>query len=70
MLESKILAVVDIYEALVAQDRPYKRVIPCEKAIAILREEVKSNHLDGNIVEFFVAQGIYKIFQSESSVGA
>jgi HD-GYP domain-containing protein (c-di-GMP phosphodiesterase class II) len=63
--ESKALAVIDIYEALVAQDRPYKpRMLP-EKAIEILRAEARANHLDGSIIEFFVANGIYKIFLDE-----
>jgi HD-GYP domain-containing protein (c-di-GMP phosphodiesterase class II) len=63
--ESKALAVIDIYEALVAQDRPYKPKMPPEKAIEILRAEVRANHLDGAIVEFFVTNGIYKIFLDE-----
>jgi HD-GYP domain-containing protein (c-di-GMP phosphodiesterase class II) len=60
--ESKVLAVIDIYEALVSQDRPYKPKMPSEKAIVILRNEVEANHLDGEIVEFFVSSGVYKIF--------
>jgi HD-GYP domain-containing protein (c-di-GMP phosphodiesterase class II) len=63
--ESKALAVIDIYEALVAQDRPYKPKMPPEKAIEILRAEVRVNHLDAAIVEFFVANNIYKIFLDE-----
>jgi HD-GYP domain-containing protein (c-di-GMP phosphodiesterase class II) len=63
--ESKALAVIDIYEALVAQDRPYKPKMPPEKAIAILRAEAGANHLDAEIVEFFIAKDIYKIFLDE-----
>jgi HD-GYP domain-containing protein (c-di-GMP phosphodiesterase class II) len=63
--ESKALAVIDIYEALVAQDRPYKPKMPPDRAIEILRAEAKANHLDAGIVEFFVASGIYKIFLDE-----
>jgi len=63
--ESKALAVIDIYEALVAQDRPYKPKMAPEKAIEILRAEAKENHLDATIVEFFVSSGIYKIFLEE-----
>ncbi|MBD3344103.1 MAG: GAF domain-containing protein [Chitinivibrionales bacterium] len=64
-LECRILAVVDIYEALVAQDRPYKPRMPAEKAIAILRAEAQQNHLDSDIVEFFVEKGLHKIFLHE-----
>ncbi|MFP4162707.1 MAG: HD domain-containing phosphohydrolase [Chitinispirillaceae bacterium] len=61
-LESRILAVVDIYEALVAQDRPYKpRMLP-EKALQILKAEADNNHLDSEIVDFFIEKKIYKLF--------
>jgi HD-GYP domain-containing protein (c-di-GMP phosphodiesterase class II) len=63
--ESKALAVIDIYEALVAQDRPYKPKMAPEKAIEILRAEARENHLDTTIVEFFVTNGIYRIFLDE-----
>jgi HD-GYP domain-containing protein (c-di-GMP phosphodiesterase class II) len=61
-LEDKILAIVDIYDAIVAQDRPYKPAMPPSKAINILREKAKSGHLDPDIVEFFIDKQIYKIF--------
>lgn len=64
--ESKVLAVIDIYEALVSQERPYKPRMSPEKAIVILRSEVEANHLDGEIVEFFVSSGIYKIFSFDN----
>jgi HD-GYP domain-containing protein (c-di-GMP phosphodiesterase class II) len=60
--ESKVLAVIDIYEALVSQDRPYKPKMSPEKAIIILRKEVEEQHLDADIVEFFIKSGVYKIF--------
>jgi HD-GYP domain-containing protein (c-di-GMP phosphodiesterase class II) len=61
-LESRALAVIDIFEALVAQDRPYKPKMPPDKAIAILRSEARAGHIDSDIVEFFVNSEIYKIF--------
>jgi len=65
-LEARILAAVDIYEALVSQDRPYKPAMPPDKAIGILRFEVKDGHLDGDVVEFFVEKGIHRIFFEQS----
>jgi len=64
-LESKILAVVDIYEALVAQNRPYKPRISPENAIEILRFEAEKGHLDRDIVEFFYEKGIYLLFNNQ-----
>lgn len=66
-LESRILAVVDIYEALVAQDRPYKPRMPYTKALEILRFEASKNRLDSDIVEFFIDHNIYKIFFTETN---
>ncbi|HUI91101.1 MAG TPA: HD domain-containing phosphohydrolase [Chitinivibrionales bacterium] len=68
--ESKALAVIDIYEALVAQDRPYKPKMPPQKAFEILRAEANANHLDGTIVEFFISSGTYKIFLDEQTSDA
>jgi response regulator RpfG family c-di-GMP phosphodiesterase len=60
--ESKILAVIDVYDALVAQDRPYKPKLPPEKALEIINREVAAGHLDANVVRFFVEKGIYKLY--------
>jgi HD-GYP domain-containing protein (c-di-GMP phosphodiesterase class II) len=66
--ESKALAVIDIFEALVAQDRPYKPKMAPEKAIAVLRSEVEAKHLEPDIVEFFIEKGIYKLFENDTDI--
>lgn len=67
LIESRILAVIDIYEALVAQDRPYKPRTSLKKALQILREEVDRNHLDKNVVSFFIEKEIYRSLEEQSS---
>jgi len=57
--ESKALAVIDIYEALTARERPYKPRMPPEMAINILRTEAVAGHLDADIVEFFITHNLY-----------
>jgi HD-GYP domain-containing protein (c-di-GMP phosphodiesterase class II) len=47
---ARIMAVVDIYDALV-MDRPYRKAMKKEKALAILREEVDAGKLDDAIVD-------------------
>ena len=54
-LQSKMMSVSDIFDALTASDRPYKRAVPLEKALDILGFEVKDGHLDGELVRIFVA---------------
>lgn len=49
-LQARILAVVDVYDALVAQDRPYKKPMSKEKALSILDAEVDANHFDPQVV--------------------
>ncbi|MFW6220941.1 MAG: HD domain-containing phosphohydrolase [Fibrobacterota bacterium] len=66
-LESRILAVVDIYEALVAQDRPYKPAMPPERALTVLRAEAEKGRLDSNVVEFFANTGIYRNYLDQLS---
>ena len=50
--DARIIAVADIYDALVADDRPYKRPIPREKAFDILRGMAKDGNIDGKLVEY------------------
>ncbi|MSP92695.1 MAG: GAF domain-containing protein [Myxococcales bacterium] len=57
-LESRMMAVADIYDALTANDRPYKRAVPHEQAIGILEREVKGGQLDGDVFEAFVSYGV------------
>lgn len=49
--EARIMAVVDIYDALVT-DRPYRKGLSKEKAFAILRKEASAEKLDKEIVEY------------------
>ena len=48
-LTARILQVTDIYDALTT-DRPYRKALPVEKALAIMREEVKRGWWDGSLV--------------------
>jgi HD-GYP domain-containing protein (c-di-GMP phosphodiesterase class II) len=52
-LQSKLMTISDIFDALTASDRPYKRAVPVEKALHILSLEVKDGHVDGDLVRIF-----------------
>ncbi|HWP08516.1 MAG TPA: HD domain-containing phosphohydrolase [Polyangiaceae bacterium] len=52
-LQSKLMTISDIFDALTASDRPYKRAVPVEKALHILSLEVKDGHIDGDLVRIF-----------------
>ncbi|MCA9622927.1 MAG: GAF domain-containing protein [Myxococcales bacterium] len=52
-LQSKMMTVSDIFDALTAADRPYKRAVPLSRALDILGMEVKQGHIDGELVRIF-----------------
>jgi len=58
--QSKMMAIADIYDALTASDRPYKKAIPVEKAISILRMEVERDHLDKELTELFISKQVFR----------
>lgn len=58
---SKMMAISDIYDALTASDRPYKKALPVEKAIDILGFEVKAKKLDADLFKVFVDSKIYEV---------
>ncbi len=57
--ESRIMAVADIYDALTASDRPYKKAVPADRALNILKAEAENGKLDSDIVSFFIEKEIY-----------
>ena len=59
-LETRIMTVCDIFDALTASDRPYKKAMPLEKALQVLRWEAKDGMLDSDIVELFIESDVYQ----------
>ena len=51
--ETRLLTIIDIYDALTAEDRPYKPPLPPEKAFTILRGMAKDGKIDAQILEGF-----------------
>jgi HD-GYP domain-containing protein (c-di-GMP phosphodiesterase class II) len=58
-VQSRIMAVADVFEALSAKDRPYKKPMPMSQAIKILNFMVKDNHVDKNLVDLFINSGLH-----------
>jgi HD-GYP domain-containing protein (c-di-GMP phosphodiesterase class II) len=59
-LETRIMTVCDIFDALTASDRPYKKAMPVEKALEVLQWEARDGMLDQDIVDLFVRSAVYK----------
>ncbi|RLC48449.1 MAG: metal-dependent phosphohydrolase [Candidatus Cloacimonadota bacterium] len=58
-LQSRIIAIADIYEALVAQNRPYKKGKTLSEALSIMANDVKNGKIDKDIFELFIDKKIY-----------
>ena len=59
-LEARIMTIADIYDALSARDRPYKKSVPIKRILEILSEESADFKLDPEIVDIFLTRKIYK----------
>jgi HD-GYP domain-containing protein (c-di-GMP phosphodiesterase class II) len=59
-VQSRIMTIADIFDALTAADRPYKRAVPVEQALAILEEERRAGDLDGELLDLFVSARVFE----------
>lgn len=60
-IPSRMMAISDIYDALTASDRPYKRAIPSERALDILADDVRRGQLDNALFDVFVAARVWTL---------
>ena len=58
-IPERILAVADVFEALTAADRPYKKAKPISVAIDILHKMVEDDHIDRDCFELFISEGVH-----------
>ncbi len=58
--QSRMLTIIDVYDALTAEDRPYKPPMSPEKAFGILKNMRDDGQIDGRILELFIASNAWK----------
>ncbi|HEY8817043.1 MAG TPA: HD domain-containing phosphohydrolase [Candidatus Dormibacteraeota bacterium] len=59
-LQARMMTISDIYDALTAQDRPYKRAVPAVKALDILKSEASDGKIDPDLLDVFIAKRVYE----------
>ena len=57
---ARMMAIADVFEALTAADRPYKKAKPLSEAIKIMGFMKKDNHLDPELLDLFLTTGVWK----------
>jgi HD-GYP domain-containing protein (c-di-GMP phosphodiesterase class II) len=58
-VQTRMMTISDIYDALTASDRPYKAAVPTVKALSILEDEVKQGKVDADLLQIFVGSKVY-----------
>jgi HD-GYP domain-containing protein (c-di-GMP phosphodiesterase class II) len=58
-VQARVMGIADIFEALTAGDRPYKRAMPISEALTILGRMKEDNHVDPDLFDVFVKHKIY-----------
>src|SRR6266446_1256323 len=59
-VQSRMMAIADIYDALTASDRPYKKALRAEEALAILDAERRAGALDSALLDLFVEARVFE----------
>jgi HD-GYP domain-containing protein (c-di-GMP phosphodiesterase class II) len=59
--QTKMMTISDIFDALTARDRPYKRAVPVERALDIIAQEVRSQLLDPNLFQLFIEAKVFEL---------
>ena len=59
---ARIMAIADIFEALTASDRPYKKAKPLSEAIRIMAFMRNDKHIDADLFEVFLKSGAYNTY--------
>ena len=60
-IQSQIMAIADIYDALTASDRPYKPKLSLDRSLSILHQEAGAGKLNTNLLALFEQRQVYSI---------
>jgi HD-GYP domain-containing protein (c-di-GMP phosphodiesterase class II) len=58
-VQSRMMAIADIYDALTANDRPYKKAVRPDEALAILDAERRAGALDSALLDLFISARVF-----------
>jgi hypothetical protein len=62
-LEGRILALTDVFDALTAADRPYKKALSIDQSLKILGFMVKDGELDGDLLDLFIKHRVWEMIE-------
>jgi len=59
-IQARMMGIADIFEALTAGDRPYKKAMPMSQALTILGNMKLENHIDPDLFNVFMWEKVYQ----------
>ena len=66
-LQTRMMTISDIFDALAAADRPYKKAVSVDRALEILERAVRDGELDSALFEIFTGARIYRQWKTQAS---
>ena len=69
-VQARIMAIADVFEALTASDRPYKKAKTLSEALKIMGFMKKDNHIDADIFDVFLKEGVFRDYALQYLDGA
>ena len=60
-IQTQIIVIADIYDALTAGDRPYKQGLPVEVALRIMGSEATENKINSHLFELFKQKQVFSM---------
>jgi hypothetical protein len=64
-LQTRMMTISDIFDALAAVDRPYKNAVSTERALNILETAVDDGEIDANLFQVFVGARVFEKWHTE-----
>ena len=65
-MQARLMAIADIFEALTARDRPYKKRKTLSESIRILGNFALNGHIDPDLFDIFIRQKVYLDFATKN----
>jgi HD-GYP domain-containing protein (c-di-GMP phosphodiesterase class II) len=64
-IPARIMAIADIFEALTAADRPYKKAKTISESLKIMKFMCQDQHIDPDLFDLFLRTGVWKQYAEE-----
>ena len=64
-IRARIMCIADVFEALTAADRPYKKAMPLSQTLKILEKMKEEGHIDPDLFQIFIEQEIFQKYAQD-----